>query len=38
MGKYSIGESFGEYLALFGGGVVRATYGISFSFHSICTI
>jgi hypothetical protein len=32
MGKYTIGEQWGEYLTLFG-IVVMAKYGNSFSFH-----
>jgi hypothetical protein len=34
MGKHIIGESWGEYLTLFG-SVVMANYGKSFSFHPI---
>jgi hypothetical protein len=37
MGKYMIGQSLGEYLALFG-IVVMAKYSIFFIFHSICMI
>jgi hypothetical protein len=37
MGKYVVGQSLGEYLALFG-IVVMAKYSISFSFHPIWMI